>query len=151
MNKENKMSDYKIQSVNYSKASNFYDKYAKALEHNSTHGVADVRDSIVLNSQEKVDLGGVETSIGKKNDVLGSGDEIIIQSKGSQNKFFNFIQAQLSKIAASEKTAAQAVDQEVSLVELSASINEAEIALQQVVQTRDKLVNCFNEITKMAF
>ena len=144
------MSDYKIQNISYSIASSNYDKYAKAATKASSLDDVKVNDYININQKDNKDIGGVETSIKSANNVLYDGDKIDIKHQDKSKGFFALIQAQLSKIAAAEKTSTESVNQETNLVELSESIHEAEIALQQVVQIRDKMVNAFNEIIKMA-
>ncbi len=145
------MSDYKIQNISYSIASSNYDKYSKAVAKTSSLDEVKVSDYVIINQKDNKDIGGVETSIGNTNNVLHNGDKIVIKQQEKSNGFFNLIQAQLNKIAATEKVSTESVDQESSLLQVSESIAEAEIALQQVVQIRDKIVSGFNEITKMAF
>ena len=145
------MSDYKIQSFNYSIASSNYDKYAKAAVKASSFADIKVDDHVSINQQDNGDVGGVETSIKTTNNVLYDGDKIDIKQQDKSKSFFALIQAQLNKIARAEKVTTESVDQETNLIELSESIHEAEIALQQVVQIRDKIVTAFNDITKMAF
>jgi flagellar hook-basal body complex protein FliE len=145
------MSDYKIQSFNYSIASSNYDKYAKAVAKTSSLADIKVHDHVSISQQDNRDVGGVETSIKTTNNVLYDGDKIDIKQQDKSKGFFALIQAQLNKIARAEKVTTESVDQETNLIELSESIHEAEIALQQVVQIRDKIVTAFNDITKMAF
>jgi flagellar hook-basal body complex protein FliE len=145
------MSDYKIQNISYSIASSNYDKYSKAVAKTSSLDEVKVSDYVIINQKDSKDTGGVETSIGNTNNVLHNGDKIVVKQQEKSNGFFNLIQAQLNKIAATEKVSTESIDQESSLLQVSESIAEAEIALQQVVQIRDKIVSGFNEITKMAF
>lgn len=139
-----------VTNIRYNIASINYDKHSKAAAKIASITEA-VQDYVYINQKDNRDIGGVETSIKSTNNVLYDGDNIDIKQQTKSKGFFALIQAQLSKIASAEKVTTESVDQETNLIELSESIHEAEIALQQVVQIRDKIVNGFNEITKMAF
>ncbi len=139
-----------IPSVSYNTASINYDKHSKAAAKFSDLSEI-IQDYVDINQKDNKEIGGVETLIKSANNVLYDGDKIDIKQQTKSKGFFTLIQAQLNKIAGAEKVATESVDQESNLIELTQAVNEAEIALQQVIQIRDKFVNAFNEITKMAF
>ena len=139
------MSDYKIQNIKYSIASNLYDKQSKAIQKNE---IVEVKDLISINSQQK-DFGGVEVGQKASPDILGKADTIVTSSR-SENGFFKTLQEKfLNQIIKSERVSSS--PEEVNLVELTAAIGEAEIAVQQITQVRDKIVSAYKEIINSAF
>lgn len=146
------MSLNKINDINYSIASQKYDRYSQAIDKVQKLDDVRVNDSVLINHNQNAEVGGVEMTIGQKssNDILSNGDSITIKSEKS-NKFFGFIQDQLKKISALEKVTTNAVDQEAPLIELVESVNQAEMKLQETIQVRDKLVNSLNELFRMSF
>lgn len=147
------MSLNKINDINYSIASQKYDRYSQAIDRAQKLDDVIVKDSVLINQSQVSEVGGVETTIGQQknsNDILSNGDSITIKSEKS-NKFFGFIQEQLKKISALEKVTTNAVDQEAPLIELVESVNQAEMKLQETIQVRDKLVNSLNELFRMSF
>jgi flagellar hook-basal body complex protein FliE len=146
------MSLNKINDINYSIASQKYDRYSQAIDRVQKLDDVRVNDSVLINHNHNAEVGGVEMTIGQKssNDILSNGDSITIKSEKS-NKFFGFIQDQLKKISALEKVTTSAVDQEAPLIELVESVNQAEMKLQETIQVRDKLVNSLNELFRMSF
>lgn len=143
-----KMSNYKIQSINYSLASNIYEKNSKLVD-NFAKQANLVEDTVSVGLKNNFDLGGVETHIAKQPDILSEGDKIT--SNSNSRGFFDLIKEKFSAIKTSEEISSRNGDGEVNLIEMSASINEAEVALQQIVTVRDKLVSGYKEILNSAF
>jgi len=137
-----KMLDYTIKNVSYSIASNLYDRNSKLLDR-----VAKVADEV----QDKVSIGVAPKIIDENQDqtsVLMTGDLIKPEPK---HNFFNLIKDKFNQIKKSEEISGSDAKQGVNLVELTASLNEAEIAVQQIVQIRDKIVSGYKEILNSAF
>ena len=142
------MSNYKIQNIVYSAALNSYDKNSRLVD-KVLQQSTEVQDTVSLGLQKNLDFGGVESSIAK-GDILMAGDQLKTDST-TKIPFFSIIQDQFDKIRQVEALSTSDSENDVNLPELAASLNEAEIALQQIVHIRDKIVSGYKEILNSSF
>lgn len=143
------MSNYKIQNVSYSIASNLYDKNSKLIDRVSQQA-SQVQDRVSIGHMKSLDFGGVKTELSvPKADILFDGDNI--SSSNRKVDFFNIIKDKFNQIRKTETLSSNDAKSETNLVELTASLTEAEIAVQQIVQIRDKIVSGYKEILNSAF
>jgi flagellar hook-basal body complex protein FliE len=143
------MSDYKIQSISYSVASNLYDKNSRLLD-KVIQNANQVQDKVSIGEEERL-LNQNAVLLDKpaiQYDVLTDSDTI---KRVNGNSFFNIIKEKFNKIRNSEDLSAKNINQEVNIVELTNALNEAEIAIQQIVAVRDKLVSGYKDILNSAF
>ena len=141
------MSSYKIQNVSYSIASNLYDKNSKLIDRVAQQA-SQVQDRVSIGDIKSLDFGGVKTELSvPRSDILFEGDNI---SSNRKVDFFNIIKDKFNQIRKTEALSSNDAKSETNLVELTASLTEAEIALQQIVQIRDKIVSGYKEILNSA-
>jgi flagellar hook-basal body complex protein FliE len=142
------MLNYKIDNISYSIASNSYDKNSKLIDKISQRA-SHLEDKVSIGETKNLDFGGVKTQLSApKVDLLMAGDQVITQK---QTNFFDILKEKFNKIRKTESVSSNDAAAETNLIELTASVNEAEIALQQIVQVRDKLVAGFKEILNSSF
>lgn len=145
------MSNYEIQNVKYSMASNLYDRHARITQQPSA-GHSEVRDSISINHQRDIDFGGVQSMLQQKADILSSGDKIIVsQNQSKTGGFLNLIKEKFDAIKKSEVIAKKDLSDETNLVELRASTEEAEITVLQIAAVADKIISSYKAIVNSAF
>ena len=87
--------------------------------------------------------------------VLHTEDKIDVIAQGSTKSapFSSIIQEVIEekcqKIKKSEKVAVEAIKGKTNMVEVMAAINESEIALQEMITVRDKIISAYLDILKM--
>lgn len=140
------MLSYKIQNINYSIASRSYDRQSQAIQ--QTNFIPEIKDKILI-QQAAQDFGGVESQIKSQVDILSEGDTII-PSSTSNNSFFNLVKEKFNQIIKSENISSQNSLGEANLVELTATINEATMAVEQIAEIRNKIVSAYKEILNSA-
>ena len=142
------MLNYKIDNKSYSIASKSYDEHSKLIDKVSQRA-SHIEDRVSIGETKNIDFGGVKTQMSTpKVDLLMSGDQLITNK---QTNFFDILKEKFNKIRKTEVISSNDAAAETNLIELTASVNEAEIALQQIVQVRDKLVAGFKEILNSSF
>ena len=140
------MSNYKIQNIVYSAALNSYDKNSRLID-KALQVSSEVKDTVSLGGAKVLD--GLDSSMVKV-DILMDGDQLRL-NRATKTPFFSIIKERFNKIRQAEALSVNDVTNETNIVELAASLNEAEIAVQQIVQVRDKIVSGYKEILNSAF
>jgi len=141
------MTTYKIDN-NYSIASNSYNKNAKLIDTISRRAL-DIEDKVSIGRKEHLDSTKVTNQLSTPRiDIILKGDQLITEK---QTNFSTILQEKFKKIIKTETLSSRDIETETNLVELAATVNEAEIQLQQVVHVRDKFVAAFKEILNSAF
>jgi flagellar hook-basal body complex protein FliE len=144
------MSDYKIQSISYSVASNLYEKNSKLLD-KVIQSASQVQDKVSIGEENRVLEGKMTHQDRLKEaqyDLLTDGDKI---KQVSNSGFFNLIKEKFNQIKNSENLSTRNITEEVNTVELANSLNEAQIAIEQIVAVRDKIVSGYKDILNSAF
>ncbi len=143
------MSDYQIQNVRYSLISNLYEKNSRFID-NLTNQSNAVEDKVSVGiTKGDIHVEGVETQLSNQPDILSEGDQIA--HNRTSTGFLNLIKQKFFAIKTSEEVSINNQNAKSNLVEMSASITEAEISLQQIIAVRDKLVHGYKEILNSAF
>ncbi|MSO13249.1 flagellar hook-basal body complex protein FliE [Rickettsiales endosymbiont of Trichoplax sp. H2] len=87
--------------------------------------------------------------------VLYSGDKIDVLSQGVSKapQFSTVIQelikSRVQKVKSSEKVSLDAIKGKAGMIEVMAAVNDSEVALQEIVTVRDKIVGAYLDILKM--
>ncbi|RST67784.1 flagellar hook-basal body complex protein FliE [Candidatus Aquarickettsia rohweri] len=87
--------------------------------------------------------------------VLYSGDKIDVLSQGVSKapQFSTVIQelikSRVQKVKSSEKVSLDAIKGKAGIIEVMAAVNDSEVALQEIVTVRDKIVGAYLDILKM--
>ena len=87
--------------------------------------------------------------------VLYSGDKIDVLSQGvSKSPQFStviqeLIKNRVQKVKSSEKVSLDAIKGKAGMLEVMAAVNDSEIALQEIIAVRDKIVGAYLDILKM--
>jgi flagellar hook-basal body complex protein FliE len=141
--------NYETQSISYSAAVNKYDRQSRFVDRIAGQA-SEVKDNISIGESKKLEIGGVETNVGQTSDVLAESDIIIPSAAQKTKSFFSFIKDKFDAIKSSETTSSKTAGT-TNLLELTASLNEAEIAVQEIVNVRDKIVSAYKEILNSTF
>lgn len=141
--------NYETQSISYSAAVNKYDRQSRFIDRIAGQA-SEVKDEIAIGENKKLEIEGVETILGKGQDILAESDLIIPSASHKTKSFFSFIKEKFDAIKKSEATSSQNAST-TNLLELTASLNEAEIAVQEIVNVRDKIVSAYKEILNSSF
>lgn len=142
------MKTLKINNSNYSIASKSYNQHSKLIEKISQQAL-NIEDKISIGQKENIKYNQVNTDLSQpKVNRLLIGDQLNIDRPSN---FWAILQEKFKKIVNTETISSNDIESETNLVELAATVNEAEIQLKQIVNMRDKFVAAFKEILNSTF
>ena len=134
------MKDFSISSFSFNKAVNAYERAKKTAQKQ----FPDVKSNDKFLAP-------------KKADTLYSGDAMDVVSKERANKVESFgqvVQAvvtqQTQQVKKSEQTILEGLHGNASSIEVLKAVNESEIAVQQIIKVRDKVVRSYLDILSTA-
>lgn len=109
-------------------------------------------DNDVISSSKSPSLSSAnkDSIVKQPLNVLRSSDVTDVVGKSSFPNFVkNFVEKKVNSIRKGDRKTDQSINQEASIIEVMSAVNEAEVALQEVVSVRDKFVNAYQELLKM--
>lgn len=121
-----------VQNTNYSIASRLYEYHAKAISRIKT---AEVRDQISIGTFQSAHSISQSEEINHKKTA----------------KFVDVIKSKLDSIMKSDIASKRSMQSDTNLIELATSLNEADIALNEVMIVRDKIVSGLKQLMESSF
>jgi flagellar hook-basal body complex protein FliE len=145
------MTIFSVNKLNYNQAIQGYNKQSQGMKNLVDNRV---EDKVIL-GQKNDFRGGFDIILNQQKDIMNNEGAFVALSDEANSKkkqsFFDSLKAKFNSIKKSELAVEEAITFDMSMTELQATLQDANIALEECIAVRDKFVTSLKDLLNSTF